>query len=101
VNDVIALIEDVLHNPNFNSEDVDTDMLKWFADSIDRGDLEIISMDQEGDGAQKLELFKLLVEKVLWNSVVTYCWLDVSTLPSRSTWILMETDCLPDIQMDL
>ena len=29
--DIIALIEDVLHNPDFNANDVDTDMLKRFA----------------------------------------------------------------------
>ena len=63
--DIIALIEDVLHNPDFNADDVDTDMLKRFADSIDSGDLEIISMHQEGDGAQKLDLFKRPAEKVL------------------------------------
>ncbi len=63
-NDVIALIENVLHNPNFNADDVDTDMLKRLANSINRVDLEIISMIQEGDGAQKLELFKRPVEKV-------------------------------------
>jgi hypothetical protein len=59
------LIQDVLHNPEFNADDVDTDMLKRFADSIDNGDLEIISMHQEGDGAQNLELFKRPAEKVL------------------------------------
>ncbi len=63
--DIIALIQDVLHNPEFNADDVDTDMLKRFADSIDSGDLEIISMHQEGGGAQKLELFKRPAEKVL------------------------------------
>ena len=35
-----------------------------------------------------------------FNSYPTFDWLDVSTLPSRS-WILMETDCLPVIPMDL
>ena len=40
-------------------------MLKRFSASIDSGDLEIISMHQEGDGAQKLELFKHPAEKVL------------------------------------
>jgi hypothetical protein len=39
-----ALIEDVLHNPAFNADDVDTDMLKRFSAAIDSGDLEIISM---------------------------------------------------------
>ena len=63
--DIIALIQDVLHNPEFNADDVDTDMLKRFADAIDSGDLEIISMHKVGDGAQKLELFKRPAEKVL------------------------------------
>ena len=63
--DVKKLIEDVLHNPEFNADDVDTDMLERFAKSIDSGDLEIISMHKEGDGAQKLELFKHPEEKVL------------------------------------
>ena len=40
-------------------------MLKRFSASIDSGDLEKISMHQEGDGAQKLELFKRPAEKVL------------------------------------
>jgi hypothetical protein len=35
------------------------------ANSIDSGNLEIISMHKEGDGAQKLELFKHPEEKVL------------------------------------
>jgi len=43
--DIKRLIEDVLHNPDFNADDVD--------------------MHQEGDGAQKLELFKRPAEKVL------------------------------------
>ncbi len=63
--DIKALIEDVLHNPNFNADEVDTDMLQRFVSSIDSGDLEIISMHLEGDGAQKLELFKRFAEKVL------------------------------------
>ncbi len=40
-------------------------MLKRFANSIDSGNLEIITLYQEGDGAQKLDLFKRPVEKVL------------------------------------
>ena len=63
--DIKRLIEDVLHNPDFNAEDVDTDMLEQLANSIDSGDLEILSMHQEGDGAQKLELFRRPAEKVL------------------------------------
>jgi hypothetical protein len=59
-NNLKILIEDVLHNPNFNAEDVDTDMLKWFASSIDSGDLEIISMHQEGDGNQNSNYLSVL-----------------------------------------
>ncbi len=63
--DVKKLIEDFLHNPDFNADDVDTDMLEKFAiNCIDSGDLEIVSMHKEGDGAQKLELFKHPEEKV-------------------------------------
>ena len=39
--------------------------LLLIANSIDSGNLEIISMHKEGDGAQKLELFKHPEEKVL------------------------------------
>jgi len=74
--------------------------LLLIANSIDSGNLEIISMHKEGDGAQKLELFKHPEEKVLHELMSTFGWLDVSTLPSRSTWILMETDCLQVMEMD-
>ena len=63
--DIKRLIEDVLHNPAFNADDVDTDMLQRFTNSIDSRDLEIISMHQEGNGAQKLELFTRPAEKAL------------------------------------
>ncbi len=63
--DVKKLIEDVLHNPDFNADDVDTDMLERFVNSIDSGDLEILSMHKEGDGAQKLEWYKHPAEKIL------------------------------------
>ena len=64
--DIKRLIEDLLHKPEFNADDVDTDMLERFANSSDSGDLEIISMHhwQEGDGVQKLELFQHPAEKV-------------------------------------
>ena len=63
--DIKRLIEDVLHNPDFNADDVDTDMLERLANSIDSGDLEIRNMHLKGDGAQKLELFERPAEKVL------------------------------------
>ena len=40
-------------------------MMEKFANLIDNGDSKIISMHQEGDAAQKLELFKRPAEKIL------------------------------------
>ena len=40
-------------------------MLERFVNFIESGDLEIIFMHQEGDGAQKLESFKRPAETVL------------------------------------
>ena len=42
--DIISLIQDVLQNPEFNADDVDTDMLKRFMDSIDSGDLTVANL---------------------------------------------------------
>ena len=102
--DIKRLIEDVLHNPDFNADDVDTDMLERFANSIDSGDLEIINMHQELDRKEmelrSLNYLSALQRRFCENSYPTFGWLDVSTLPSRSTWILMETDFLPVIPMD-
>ena len=55
------LIKNVLKNPQFNLEEVDTDMLQRLLRSIDSdsGDLNIISMPKEGDGAQNPELFSI------------------------------------------
>ncbi len=103
--DVRKSIVDVLHNPDFNADDGDMDMLDLFANSVVSGDLEIISMhNKERDGAMKLELFKHPGGEVCENSCPTlaFGWLVISTLPpSRSTWILMKTDCLLVMQMDL
>jgi hypothetical protein len=62
INDII---KDVLKNPKFNSDEVDTDMLKRLSEAIDSGDIKIISMKAEGDGAQDPELFVRPAEKVL------------------------------------
>ena len=48
--------------------------LLLIANSIDSGNLEIISMHKEGDGAQKLELFKHPEEKVL-HELMSNIWL--------------------------
>ena len=62
---IMDLIKDVLKNPLFNSDKVDTDMLQRLSAAIDSGDLRVISMRKEGDGAQNPELFVRPVEKVL------------------------------------
>ncbi len=59
------LITNVLKNPLFNADEVDTDILQRLSAAIDRGDLEIISMRVEGNGAQNPDLFKRLIEKVM------------------------------------
>jgi hypothetical protein len=59
------LIKDVLKNPAFNANEVDTDMLPRLQASMDSGDIQIINMNVEGDGEQVLELFRRPAEKVL------------------------------------
>ena len=44
------LIKDVLKNPAFNKDEVDTDMLQRLQASINRGDVQIVNMHTEGDG---------------------------------------------------
>ncbi len=59
------LIKNVLKNPEFNADEVDTDMLQRLQAAIDSGDLHLLDMRKDGDGPQNLELFKRPVEKVL------------------------------------
>ena len=59
------LIKDVLKNPAFNADEVDTDMLQQLQASNDSGDVQTINMHTEGDGEQVLGLFKRPSEKVL------------------------------------
>jgi hypothetical protein len=59
------LIKDVLKNPAFNANEVDTDMLQRLQASIDSGDIQIINMNVEVDGGQVLELFRRPAQKVL------------------------------------
>ena len=99
--DIKRLIEDVLHNPDFNADDVDTDMLERLAKSIDSGDLETINMHQEGDGAQKLELFKRPAEKVFRELISDIRLAGCQHFAFKEYLILMETDYLPVIPMDL
>ena len=62
---IVDLIKNVLQNPAFNSCEVNSDMLQRLQASIDSGDLEIILMRVEGNGAQNPELFRLPAENVL------------------------------------
>ena len=62
---IVDLIKNVLKNPEFNADDVDTNMLQRLQAAIDSGDLQVINMHKDGDGPQVLELFARPVEKVL------------------------------------
>ena len=48
--DVKSLIEDVLRNPEFDPQEVDTDMMERLNSAIQDGDFEIIDVWKEGDG---------------------------------------------------
>ena len=52
------LIQQVLHHPDFNPKDVDHDMHQLSMDCIAEGNIEIIDVWEEGDGAQKVMLYK-------------------------------------------
>ena len=77
------LIKNVLKNPQFNLEEVDTDMLQRLSRSIDSdsGDLNIISMWKEGDGDQNPELFSIStrlghqpIQSLTANSIARERW---------------------------
>ena len=59
------LIQQVLHHPDLNPKDVDHDMHQRLMDCIAEGDIEIIDLWEEGDGAQEVMLYKRPVLKVL------------------------------------
>ena len=56
--DIRDLIQDVLSQPDFNSEDVDADMHNRLLRAVEDGTIEVIDMWQEGDGEQDLRFFK-------------------------------------------
>jgi hypothetical protein len=62
---IMNLIKDVLKDPEFNANNVDTDMLQRLQAAIDSGDLQVINMHKDGDRPQILELFARPVGKVL------------------------------------
>jgi len=63
--DLRDLIRDVLHNPEFNASEVDHDMHERLMRAVEEGEMEIIDMWQDGDGAQDVRFFKRKVEIVL------------------------------------
>ncbi len=62
---IVDLIKSVLKNPEFNSDEVDTDMLLRLQAAIDSGDLKVINMHKDGDGPQILNFSTRPAEKVL------------------------------------
>jgi hypothetical protein len=62
---IVDLNKNVLKNPEFNSDAIDTDMLQRLQAAIDSGDLKVINMHKDKDGPQFLELFTRPTEKVL------------------------------------
>ena len=59
------LIQQVLHHPDFNPQDVDHDMHERLMNCIAEGDIEVIDLWEEGDGAQEVMLYKRPILKVL------------------------------------
>ena len=63
--DVKSLIEDVLRNPEFDPQEVDTDMMERLNRAIEDGDFEIIDVWKEGDGRQEVKFYIRNLEKVI------------------------------------
>jgi hypothetical protein len=63
--DIKDLIQDVLHNKEFNSDDVDDNMHQRLMLAGSDGEMDILIMWQEGDGEQDVRFFKRKVEIVL------------------------------------
>lgn len=63
--DLKDLIQDVLHNPEFNADEVDHNMHERLMRAVADGQMDILDMWQEGDGQQDVRFFKRRVEVVL------------------------------------
>ena len=63
--DLKALIEVVLRNPEFNADDVDTNLMKRINRAIEEGKFEMFDKWKEGDGHQEVKFFKRSLEKVI------------------------------------
>jgi|LauGreDrversion4_2_1035121.scaffolds.fasta_scaffold647128_1 hypothetical protein len=63
--DLKDLIQNVLHDPEFNAADVDHNMHARLMKAVEDGQMDILDMWQEGDGQQDVRFFKRRVEVVL------------------------------------
>ena len=63
--DIKDLIQDVLHNKEFDIDEVDHNMHDRLMRAVADGEMDILDMWQEGDGVQDVSFFKRKVEAVL------------------------------------
>ena len=63
--DIKDLIQEVLHNKDFDSDEVDHDMHERLMRAVADGEMDIHDMRQEGDGEQDVRFFMRKVEVVL------------------------------------
>ena len=85
------LIQQVLHHPAFDPQDVDHDMHERLMRCMEDDDIQIIDLWEEGDGNQEVLLYKRSVLKVLLELLSDEPrsgWLVASTLGSRSIRML-------------
>jgi hypothetical protein len=75
----VDLIKNVLKNPEFNSDEVDINMLQRLQATIDSDALKVINMHKGGDGPQFLELFTRPAERCCANRLVICVWPVTST----------------------
>jgi hypothetical protein len=61
------LIQEVLHHPDFDVREVDTNMHECLMRCLAAGDTEVIYLWEEGDGNQPVQLYKRHGMKVLWE----------------------------------
>ena len=59
------LIQQVLHHPDFNPQQVDHDMHERLMKTIEDGDIQVLDLWEEGDGDQDVRLYKRPALKVL------------------------------------
>jgi hypothetical protein len=59
------LIQEVLHHPDFDVREVDTNMHERLMRCLEAGDIEVIDLWDEGDGNQPVQLYKRPGLKVL------------------------------------